>query len=253
VQEQKKQREDEDKPSGFAPLGFSFCGGGLVEGSSRRPKLLNRILSQRSYRSVIAVLSIRDTGNAMRQIAQAAEPSADQRQYERVSAGLLGKLFVPAENVTIDRHVLNLSAGGASVKCNEPPSLQTFVVLYVDGFGRFEGTALRFTEGELGLKFDCKDAKRQRLVYALNAFVRDGSTTNTRLRSHPRMSAGSAFHFTRANGEQPLYEVIDISLLGASLRTISRPVVGEQIEIGRTRGRVVRHHPDGIAIEFLSD
>ena len=131
----------------------------------------------------------------MRQIAQAAEPSADQRQYERVSTGLLGKLFVPAENLTIDCRVLNLSAGGASVKCNEPPSLHTFVVLYVDGFGRFEGTALRFTEGELGLKFDCKDAKRQRLVYALNAFVRDGSTTNTRLRGHPRMSAGSDLPF----------------------------------------------------------
>jgi hypothetical protein len=189
----------------------------------------------------------------MRQVAQATEPNADRRQYERVSTGLLGKLFIPAENRTIDCRVVNLSAGGASVKCDETFALHTFVVLYVDGFGRFEGIAIRFMKGELGLKFDCKDAKRQRLVHALDAFVRDGFTTNTRLRGHPRLSVASTVHFIRANGEQPLYEVIDISLLGASLRTVSRPAVGEQIEIGRTRGRVVRHHPDGIAIEFLID
>ena len=131
-----RAKEDKDKPSGLCHWAFPFAAP-CVEGLNQRPTRLKQILSERGYRSVIAVLSIRDTGNAMRPIAHAAEPSADQRQYERVSTGLLGKLFVPAEDRTIDCRVLNLSAGGASVKCDEPPYLHAFVVLYVDGFGRF--------------------------------------------------------------------------------------------------------------------
>jgi hypothetical protein len=42
-----------------------------------------------------------------------------------------------------------------------------------------------------------------------------------------------------------------MSLQGVSLRTDSRPPIGEIINLGRTWGRVIRHHQDGIAIQFL--
>jgi hypothetical protein len=47
--------------------------------------------------------------------------SDDQRENERVTVTLAGKLFVPAEEATLDCTVVNLSVGGAGLYCPEPP------------------------------------------------------------------------------------------------------------------------------------
>jgi hypothetical protein len=188
----------------------------------------------------------------MKSSAQPAlRQSAEQREYERIATALAGTLFVPAEEITLECQVKNLSAGGAGVDCAEPPPLNTFVVLYVEGFGRFECVATRYVNGELGLKFVCKEAKRQRLLRDIASYVSNGATAPTRLRGHPRTNAISIGFFSRPSGELARCEVLDISLQGISLRTNSRPPIGEIINMGRTWGRVIRHHHDGIALHFV--
>jgi hypothetical protein len=54
----KSKEKTKISPVVFRHWAFFFCGGALVEALSRRPKLLNQILSERGNRSVIAVLSI---------------------------------------------------------------------------------------------------------------------------------------------------------------------------------------------------
>jgi hypothetical protein len=175
----------------------------------------------------------------------------EQREYKRFAIELPGKLFFPTEEVTIECQISILSGGGAGVRCHEPPPLQSFVVLYIDGFGRFEGVATRFIDAELGLRFVCKEAKRQRLLDDLMNFVNDGLTVPTRLRRQPRVQPVTDGYFTSSNGEHVRCDILDVSLQGTSLRTTGRPPVGEIINLGKTYGRVVRHHCDGIAIEFL--
>ena len=175
-----------------------------------------------------------------------------RRAYGRIGTALLGQIFVPAEETTLDCQIINLSAGGAGIRCFEPPPLQSFVLLYIDGFGRFEGVTTRFVAGELGLAFVCKDAKRERLRQALAAYVLDGEQTPTRLRRHARTRSTSVGYFICPNGEQVACDVLDISLQGLSLRTERCPPIGEVINLGQTRGRVIRHHPEGIAIHFLN-
>src|SRR5438067_9309344 len=103
-----------------------------------------------------------DVGTIMNSKAQPVR-SADQRSSERFAVRLAGKLFVPAEKTTLECTIVNLSVGGAGIYCSEPPPLDAFVVLYVEGFGRFDGVTTRYVRGELGLKFVCKEAKRKRL------------------------------------------------------------------------------------------
>jgi hypothetical protein len=43
---------------------------------------------------------------------------------------------------------------------------------------------------------------------------------------------------------------MDLSLQGASLKTMHRPPIGELIRIGRTFGRVTYQHEHGIGVEF---
>lgn len=54
------------------------------------------------------------------------------------------------------------------------------------------------------------------------------------------------------NGEVYPCRVLNLSLSGAALEIGQRPAIGEQVRVGRTDGRVVRHTAEGIAVEFGS-
>ena len=161
-----------------------------------------------------------------------------------------GELFVPAEESTTNCMAVDLSAGGAGVQCEEVPPLNTYVVLYIDGFGRYEAVSTRFADGVLGLRFVFRDEKRDRLLEKLNLFVNEGHVDDTRRRAHERVPHMAAAYFTRPSGERVKCRIIDASLEGISLRTKSRPPLGEIIRISRTYGCVVRHHDQGIGVQF---
>jgi len=192
-----------------------------------------------------------DMGSVMKFGVQPAAGAGERRGAERVSAQLEGKLFVPAEERTMDCTIVNLSVGGAGIHCEEPPPLDAFVVLYVDGFGRFDGVATRYSEGELGLKFVCKEAKRKRLEQDLEVFVREGMSGVTHLHRDRRAAAGERISsFTCSDGSRASCNIADISLQSATLKTLARPAIGELILLGNTKGWVVAHHQQGIDIQF---
>jgi hypothetical protein len=179
-------------------------------------------------------------------------PAMDRRHTERHAVRLAGRIFVPATQVTLDCIITNLSADGAGFWCAEPPPLETEIVLYVGGFGRFEGVVGHNFQGEAGVRFIRHDAKRKRLEEALAAFVKDGMIAVTRLRRFERAETGVSLDcFSLASGEQVPCTVLDISLQGASLRTDRRPPIGEVIHLGKTRSWVVRHADEGIGVQFL--
>jgi hypothetical protein len=179
-------------------------------------------------------------------------PAPERRRTERHAVRLTGKIFLPATEMTLDCTVTNLSVGGAEFWCAEPPAPETAMVLYVNGFGRFEGIARRNLEGEVGVKFTCHDAKRKRLDESLAAFISDGMTAVTRLRRSERAAPATALdHFSLGSGENVPCTLQDISLQGASLSTSRRPPIGEVIHLGKTRSWVVRHHAKGIGVQFL--
>ena len=70
-------------------------------------------------------------------------------------------------------------------------------------------------------------------------------------RRHEReATATTATRILRADGRELPCRVIDLSLGGVSVETAEWPALGEQVVVGKMRGRVVRHHEMGIAIEF---
>jgi len=175
----------------------------------------------------------------------------DQRGSVRFAARRAGKIFA-GEGGALDCVVMNLSVEGAAVYCPEPVALDASVVLYVEGFGRFDALTTRHAKGALGLKFACNAAQRAKLEQDLAVFVREGMTNVTRLRRHRRggSDAGLDF-FTCADGSPVACQVLDISFQGALLKTVMRPAIGDVVQLGRTRGWVVRHHEQGIGVQFL--
>ena len=183
---------------------------------------------------------------------KAPDLASEQRADARVKLRLEGRLFLPAEETTFECMIVDLSAGGAGIYCAEPPPLNSFVVLYVNGFGRFEGVTTRYVKGELGLRFVGTEAKRKRLEDDLASYLKEGLLGITRLRRFQRSTPRAPIdHFIRTDGSVVPCELLDISLQGVSLRTKVHPPIGEVIELGAMRAWVIRHFDDCIGVQFL--
>jgi hypothetical protein len=173
--------------------------------------------------------------------------------FQRTRLYLPGQLYDPTSEETADCKVLHLWPGGADIQCAAkfPPGMS--LVLYVSGFGRFEGRAVPHGDGDgdVELEFTIREAKRDRLIEKLASFAKDGILGVTQLRKHQRVLSLATGRITRQNGEEVACEVLDISLDGVSLKTKERPPVGEIVKLGRSYGRVTRQHSDGVAIQYV--
>jgi hypothetical protein len=177
-------------------------------------------------------------------------PVPDRRKYERVKLFLPGQLFNPLNEQSSECKVLNLSAGGAAVQCALSFPVGVSLVLYIENFGRFEGKTVIHGDGQLALEFSIGESKRSRLMEMLRSFAAGGIG---KMRKSERTLSLVSGNITRENGERISCDVLDISLDGVSLRTRVRPPVGEIVNLGRTRGKVVRHHIDGIAVQYVKE
>ena len=173
----------------------------------------------------------------------------DQRDFRRIQGSLAGTLFV--HNAHHECTVINISPGGARVTCNRSLPLDTCARLYVEGFGSFESNVIRSEEGELGLLFVSRDAKRFQVIDKLAQFVESGTTSSRGLRRHERTPANAFSYFTCSDGYLVQCYILDISLQGISVKVLVRPPIGEIVSFGGTCGRVTRHHDQGVVVQFV--
>jgi hypothetical protein len=187
-----------------------------------------------------------------------AEPAevksgAERRRFRRVKMDLPGRMFLPTDSREAHCTILDMSPGGVAVASEIVPEMGAPVVLYMDGFGRFEGHVVRRDEAGFGLAFVCTPSKRERTAEQLILFLNNALGDDSLLRRHERASQKGFAKFTRADGQIVHGEVSDISVNGVSLKTDVRPAIGEFVLIAQIAGRVTRHHVDGIGIEFVGN
>jgi hypothetical protein len=180
-----------------------------------------------------------------------AKARAERRRFRRVRVNLPGRLFTPGDAREARCQVCDLSPGGAAISCEISPATGTQVVLYVDGFGRFEGHVTRPDDSSFGVLFSCTALKRERTAEQLTLFLNKSLVDETVLRRHERTNHKGFAKFTRADGQIVHCEVMDISASGVSLKTDVRPAIGEFVLIAQMAGRIARHHEQGIGVEFV--
>jgi PilZ domain-containing protein len=176
---------------------------------------------------------------------------AERRSFKRVRVDLPGRLFIPAEARESRCTVSNLSPGDAVIDCEVVPEVDAPIVLYIDGFGRFEGSVTRFEESSVCVRFNCTPLKRERIAEQLTLFLNKNIVEGSALRRHERAPAKGFTRFTRADGQLVRCEVLDLSTSGVSVKSDVRPPIGEYVLIGQMAGRIARHHETGVGIEFV--
>jgi hypothetical protein len=145
-----------------------------------------------------------------------------------------------------------MSAGGmamlAPVAC-EPGER---IVAYLDNLGRIEGIVVRAFEGGFAVRILASLYKRERIANLLTWLVNQKSLGLGEERKHERVVPRiNASKLILPNGDVHNCRVIDVSLSGASVACAVKPPTGTVVILGRMRGRVVRHHEQGIALQFV--
>lgn len=175
----------------------------------------------------------------------------ESREFSRGSVELAGTLFCSGTPET-PCQILDISAGGVGVRCGRQYRLGTALVLYIEGFGRYDCILAGQRSGRIGLHFILGYTARANLVARLEMFRNRGDTAATRMRRHARLSSISSAFLVRRSGHKAACDILDISLQGVSVRTLCRPPVGEIVQLDSKRGRVARHHENGFAIYFMN-
>lgn len=177
-------------------------------------------------------------------------PAQDKRLHRRVDISLAGR-YMLANRQEYRCHTLDISIGGISIRGYEKGNLGDRIILYIDEIGRIEGTIVRHLEKGFAISFNPSPAKRQRLMekltWLMNKDMIEGDETRRFTRHLPPVSKTSFF---LPDGRAYPCRIIDMSISGASIEIDVIPAVGAEITLGKMKGRVIRHHNSGIAVEF---
>jgi hypothetical protein len=173
----------------------------------------------------------------------------DRRRFRRVAVTLFGR-FMRENREEYPCQVTQMSAGGmallAPVNCEEGE-----IVAYLDHVGRIEGIVVRVVEGGFAVRILASAAKRERIVNLLTWLINQKSLGLSEERKHERVVPRiSASKLILPNGDVHSCRVLDVSLSGASIACAVKPPIDTVVVLGRMRGRVVRHHDQGVAIKF---
>jgi hypothetical protein len=93
--------------------------------------------------------------------------------------------------------------------------------------------------------------RRERIANLLTWLVNQETLGLTEERRHERIVPRvDASKLILPDGAVHNCRVIDVSLSGASVACTVKPEIGTMVILGRMRGRVVRHHEQGLALQF---
>lgn len=164
---------------------------------------------------------------------------------------------LPARFLMPDRsehecHAVEITPEGAFLltSINMPPGVA--IIVYIQDIGRIEATTSERSGGRLKIDFHLTGLRLERLATRLRWLAARNKLPPPDGRRHERFVPDQRHaHVTLPDGQKFPCEIIDISLSGAAIKTAVKPALGSQLLLGMTRGRVVRHFQNGIAIEFM--
>jgi hypothetical protein len=175
----------------------------------------------------------------------------DRRKYRRVPVGVLGR-FMREDKREYPCQVINMSAGGMAIRAPMTCTVGERIVAYLDNLGRIEGVVVRTFEGGFAVRILASLYKRERIANLLTWLVNQKALGLNEERKHERLVPRiNASKLILPDGTVHNCRVIDVSLSGASVACAVKPEIGSMVILGRMRGRVVRHHDQGLALQFV--
>ena len=185
-------------------------------------------------------------------LARPARTYAQMPRFQRVKISVLGR-YMLTDRREFPCQVLAMSPGDAMVIAPVSGSAGERVVAYLDNMGRIEGNITNVIDGGFEMDISATPRKRDKMAAQLTWLANRDVLNLPEDRRHERVVPDNR-HSTVVldDGRRYNCKIIDISLSGAAIELAVRPAMGTPVTLGRMRARVIRHFPDGVAVEFAS-
>ncbi len=185
-----------------------------------------------------------------RTMAQAARPPENKRKHPRIKTNLRGRYMLP-DRREFPCTIVDVAVGGIAVTGPEPGAIGDNVIVYMDELGRVEGQIVRFVEGGFAVALTSTTRATEKMARRLDELQAHGEPSEAGdRRREPRVDLeGEVAPVTMQDGAEA--EIVDLSVTGAEIKIKKRPAVGSLVQLGRVKGRVVRHTKLGVAVEFV--
>lgn len=180
--------------------------------------------------------------------------ASDRRRHRRVGVTLLGR-FMRADKREFPCKLSDVSVGGAAIHTAAEVELGERIVGTFDHLGCLEGHVVRTFLGGFAIELQATQYKREKLAAQITWLMnRHELGESAEARRHERTAIANSKQaiLKLDEGISVPVNVIDFSMSGTSVATNARPPIGQIVQVGKLKGRVVRHHEEGIGIEFLS-
>lgn len=175
----------------------------------------------------------------------------ERRRHARVTIEIVGRLMLE-DRQEYSCETVDASPGGLLLRSDAPAQAAEKVVAYLDYLGRVEGIVVRTTPQGFALKLALPPAKRDRIADLLTWLANRPAFGDIEDRRHQRIVPHIAETTLQIGPDTCVpARIIDISISGAGVEVEKQPAIGTRVVVGKTPGKVVRHLPNGIAIEFL--
>jgi hypothetical protein len=189
---------------------------------------------------------------ALQRPARPARTYAQLPRFQRVRVSVLGR-YMLADRREFTCQILEMSPGDAMVVAPVAGQVNERVIGYIDHIGRIEGDITDLVDGGFTMDVIASPRKRDKMAAQLTWLANKDILHLPEDRRHERVVPDNR-HSTVVldDGRRYNCKIIDISLSGAAIELAVRPAMGTPVTLGRMRARVIRHFPDGVAVEFTS-
>ncbi len=196
-------------------------------------------------------MSIRSAAVETAPEKHATDAAQDRRRYRRVALPLLGR-FMREDKNEYPCRLRDISVGGLSVITSEDVEPGEKIIAYFDNIGGFQGHVVRIFDDGFAIEIHATKHKREKLAATLTWTLNRFDVTEVEERRHQRISLPTPISTLKLpDGTVLDCSISDISLTGAFIVTVARPRLGSIVVLGKHPARVMRHHENGIGVEFV--
>jgi len=183
--------------------------------------------------------------------AAASSALADERRYPRFPLNLPGR-FMRADKLDYPCRLKDISVIGAALTTSTRLIVGEHLIVYLLHLGGLEGDVVRRTEDGFAMSITATQRKREKLAAQIKRLTTQGEITEAEERVFPRRPVNEIATLTLLDGTVLECPMLDVSRSGAALVTPIRPALGTEVIFANQRAVVVRHHEEGIAVQYLN-
>ena len=187
-------------------------------------------------------------------LAQAtpAQCMEERRRSRRYQLSLPGR-FMRADKLDYPCRLKDISVDGAALTTSTSVAVGEHIIVYLLHLGGLEGYVVRRLPDGFAMSITATQRKRDKLSGQISRLLARTSISEMEEREHPRVPVNKILTLLLPDGNTLQCPVLDISRSGASIVTPIRPPVGTQVVFDNQHAAVVRHHEEGVAVEFLNE